>query len=134
GHREQRPRRHRRTVTTPGERQRARSREKGPEDGAHAEPVTITPVRIGPDHAGARGIIPACESPADPMARDTIVILDFGSQYTQLIARRLRELQVYSEIVPPTTSVAALKARAPRGIVLSGGPDSVYEKGAPRVD
>ena len=68
------------------------------------------------------------------MDRDTIVILDFGSQYTQLIARRLRELQVYSEIVPPSTTVAALKARAPRGIVLSGGPDSVYEKGAPRVD
>ena len=68
------------------------------------------------------------------MDRDTIVILDFGSQYTQLIARRLRELQVYSEIVPPTTTVAALKARAPRGIVLSGGPDSVYEKEAPRVD
>jgi GMP synthase (glutamine-hydrolysing) len=68
------------------------------------------------------------------MDRDTIVILDFGSQYTQLIARRLRELQVYSEIVPPTTSVASLRARAPRGIVLSGGPTSVFEKGAPRVD
>ena len=68
------------------------------------------------------------------MDRDTIVILDFGSQYTQLIARRLRELQVYSEILPPTTTLAALRARAPRGIVLSGGPDSVYEKGAPRVD
>ncbi|HEY4998592.1 MAG TPA: glutamine-hydrolyzing GMP synthase, partial [Usitatibacter sp.] len=63
-----------------------------------------------------------------------IVILDFGSQYTQLIARRLRELQVYSEIVPPSTTMASLRARAPRGIVLSGGPDSVYEKGAPRVD
>ena len=68
------------------------------------------------------------------MDRDTIVILDFGSQYTQLIARRLRELQVYSEIVPPTTTVASLRARAPRGIVLSGGPDSVYAKGAPRID
>ncbi len=68
------------------------------------------------------------------MDRDTIVILDFGSQYTQLIARRLRELQVYSEIVPPSTTVAALRARKPRGIVLSGGPDSVYAKGAPRVD
>jgi len=68
------------------------------------------------------------------MDRDTIVILDFGSQYTQLIARRLRELQVYSEIVPPSTTMAALRARGPRGIVLSGGPDSVYEKGAPRVD
>ena len=68
------------------------------------------------------------------MDRDTIVILDFGSQYTQLIARRLRELQVYSEILPPTTTVASLRARAPRGIVLSGGPTSVFEKGAPKVD
>src|SRR5438552_1169650 len=68
------------------------------------------------------------------MDRDTIVILDFGSQYTQLIARRLRELQVYSEILPPRTTVAALRARAPRGIVLSGGPDSVYADGPPRLE
>lgn len=68
------------------------------------------------------------------MNRDSIAILDFGSQYTQLIARRLRELQVYSEILPPQTTAAALKGRAVRGIVLSGGPDSVYAKGAPRCD
>jgi GMP synthase (glutamine-hydrolysing) len=68
------------------------------------------------------------------MDRDTIAILDFGSQYTQLIARRFRELQVYSEILPPRTTAAALKARGARGIVLSGGPDSVYAKGAPRCD
>src|ERR1044071_2161218 len=55
------------------------------------------------------------------MARDTIAILDFGSQYTQLIARRLRELQVYSEILPPNTKAARLRARHPKGIVLSGG-------------
>jgi len=66
------------------------------------------------------------------MNRDTIAILDFGSQYTQLIARRLRELQVYSEILPPGTRPEALHARGLRGIVLSGGPDSVYAKGAPR--
>jgi GMP synthase (glutamine-hydrolysing) len=66
--------------------------------------------------------------------RESVVILDFGSQYTQLIARRLRELQVYSEILPPTTPMRSLKDRKPRGIVLSGGPDSVYAKGAPRVD
>jgi GMP synthase (glutamine-hydrolysing) len=66
--------------------------------------------------------------------RESVVILDFGSQYTQLIARRLRELQVYSEIFPPTTPVRTLKERGPRGIVLSGGPDSVYSKGASRCD
>ena len=68
------------------------------------------------------------------MDRDTIAILDFGSQYTQLIARRFRELQVYSEILPPGTRPAALKARPLRGIVLSGGPDSVHDKKAPRCD
>src|SRR5207248_7112805 len=63
-----------------------------------------------------------------------ILILDFGSQYTQVIARRIRELQVYSEIVPfdiPATKVAKLK---PNGIILSGGPASVYDKGAPQID
>ena len=68
------------------------------------------------------------------MERDTIAILDFGSQYTQLITRRLRELQVYSEILPPNTKADALGARGPRGIVLSGGPDSVHQRGAPRCD
>jgi GMP synthase (glutamine-hydrolysing) len=68
------------------------------------------------------------------MERDRIVILDFGSQYTQLIARRLRELQVYSEILPPGTKAAVLRTRRPKGIVLSGGPTSVYDKGAPRPD
>ncbi|HEY7514375.1 MAG TPA: glutamine-hydrolyzing GMP synthase, partial [Vicinamibacteria bacterium] len=68
------------------------------------------------------------------MDRETVLILDFGSQYTQLIARRLRELQVYSEIVPPGTRAAALAARKPKGIVLSGGPVSVHDKGSPRCD
>ena len=68
------------------------------------------------------------------MERDRIAILDFGSQYTQLIARRFRELQVYSEILPPGTKAAALRARRPRGLVLSGGPDSVHDKGSPRPD
>ncbi len=68
------------------------------------------------------------------MERETVLILDFGSQYTQLIARRLRELSVYSEILPPGTGAASLSARHPRGIVLSGGPDSVHQRGAPRCD
>jgi len=68
------------------------------------------------------------------LTRDSIVILDFGSQYTQLIARRFRELQVYSEILPPSTKPEDLARRGAKGIVLSGGPDSVFDKGAPRCD
>jgi GMP synthase (glutamine-hydrolysing) len=61
-----------------------------------------------------------------------VLILDFGSQYTQLIARRLRELGVYAEILPYSTSMAEIRKRNPSGIVLSGGPDSVHRKGSPR--
>jgi GMP synthase (glutamine-hydrolysing) len=64
----------------------------------------------------------------------TIVVLDFGSQYTQLIARRLRELSVYSEILPHDASAEAIAARQPAGVILSGGPRSVSQPGAPRCD
>jgi GMP synthase (glutamine-hydrolysing) len=63
-----------------------------------------------------------------------ILILDFGSQVTQLIARRVRESKVYCEILPYNTPLATLRAMGPRGIILSGGPASVYAKGAPSVD
>jgi GMP synthase (glutamine-hydrolysing) len=65
------------------------------------------------------------------MNQDKVLVLDFGSQYTQLIARRVREAQVYSEIMPFNTPVERLRAFAPGGIILSGGPRSVYEEGAP---
>lgn len=64
---------------------------------------------------------------------DTIVILDFGSQYTQLIARRVRELQVYSELLPWNTPAEQVLARQPKGYILSGGPNSVYAPGAPQL-
>jgi GMP synthase (glutamine-hydrolysing) len=64
-------------------------------------------------------------------ATDKIAVVDFGSQYTQLIARRIRELGVYSEILPPTASVEAVVTGGYRGVILSGGPSSVYEEGAP---
>jgi GMP synthase (glutamine-hydrolysing) len=63
-----------------------------------------------------------------------ILIIDFGSQYNQLIARRVRENHVYCQIEPPDISIAAIKALKPEGIILSGGPASIYSKGAPRVD
>jgi GMP synthase (glutamine-hydrolysing) len=64
---------------------------------------------------------------------DTILILDFGSQYTQLIARRIRELGVYCEIWPCHTPVEKIRAAQPRGLILSGGPSSVYDEGAPQL-
>jgi GMP synthase (glutamine-hydrolysing) len=68
------------------------------------------------------------------LAHQTILVLDFGSQFTQLIARRLRELSVYCEILPFNTPLAAIKAKKPVGIILSGGPSSVDEDGAPHCD
>jgi GMP synthase (glutamine-hydrolysing) len=68
------------------------------------------------------------------VSHQTILILDFGSQFTQLIARRLRELSVYCEILPFHTPVDVLRARQPVGVILSGGPKSVSESGAPKSD
>jgi GMP synthase (glutamine-hydrolysing) len=68
------------------------------------------------------------------VAHQTIVVLDFGSQFTQLIARRLRELSVFSEILPPSTPAAEIAKRKPAGVILSGGPKSVSEPGAPHSD
>jgi GMP synthase (glutamine-hydrolysing) len=71
---------------------------------------------------------------ADKSTHSKILILDFGSQYTQVIARRIRECQVYSEIVRFDTPAAEVAALNPKGLILSGGPASVYDKGAPQID
>ncbi len=65
---------------------------------------------------------------------ETIIVLDFGSQYSQLIARRIRECNVYSQVVPFNTSADKIRELNPKGIILSGGPASVYEEGAPKID
>jgi GMP synthase (glutamine-hydrolysing) len=85
------------------------------EQALHAPP----PLRVEPE---------AAEPP------DTVAILDFGSQFAQLIARRVRELNVYSELLPHDTSMAELERRGVKAVILSGGPSSVYDDDAPRAD
>jgi GMP synthase (glutamine-hydrolysing) len=63
-----------------------------------------------------------------------VLVIDFGAQYAQLIARRVREANIYSELIPHTMSLAEIVAKQPAAIILSGGPASVYEKGAPQID
>jgi GMP synthase (glutamine-hydrolysing) len=74
---------------------------------------------------------PAAPSTDQPTEQRPVLVVDFGAQYAQLIARRVREASVYSEIVPHTITAAEVRAKNPVGIVLSGGPSSVYEPGAP---
>src|SRR6266446_10197605 len=74
------------------------------------------------------------EETTPAMRQQTVLVLDFGSQFSQLIARRVREAKVYCELVPGTTPWSELKRRDPAGLILSGGPASVYEPGAPQVD
>ncbi|MDZ7599478.1 MAG: hypothetical protein U5J82_14605 [Desulfobacterales bacterium] len=63
-----------------------------------------------------------------------ILIIDFGSQYNQLIARRVRECRVYCQIVPPTLTLDEIRALRPEGIILSGGPSSIYAENSPKAD
>ena len=68
------------------------------------------------------------------MAYQTVIVLDFGGQYKELIARRVRECGVYSVILPGDVPLERIRALSPIGIILTGGPDSVYREGAPRCD
>src|SRR3954452_14139064 len=76
----------------------------------------------------------ASEAEAGPITKtDEVLVLDFGGQYSQLIARRVRECGVFSELLPHSASVDEIKRRQPRGLILSGGPASVYSEGAPKL-
>jgi len=87
-------------------------------------PVTQSPAPASPAEPD-----PAQQSPREPL--EEVLVLDFGGQYSQLIARRVRECGVFAELLPASTPVATIRERAPKGLVLSGGPASVYEPGAP---
>jgi len=71
---------------------------------------------------------------SDSKNQELVLVVDFGAQYAQLIARRVRQAQVYSEIVPSSMSIAKMLEKSPKAIILSGGPSSVYEAGAPTLD
>ena len=98
-------------------------------------PVFVKKFAVRLDDSEGRGeVVPL--KPPKPVSSlpERVLILDFGSQYTQVIARRIREANVFSEIVPHTISAKKVMGYRPKGIVLSGGPASVYGKGAPKMD
>ena len=122
---------------------RSPARQDGPRRGRERRPSGAGPGRRGGrglprDRAQGAGAGPFAGRPARPRgtetASETVVVLDFGSQFAQLIARRVRELDVYSELLPHDTPFAELERRGARAIILSGGPNSVYDDGAPRPD
>jgi GMP synthase (glutamine-hydrolysing) len=107
----------------------------------HGEPANAGHRVLAPDDAEVEAYLeqalhapPPARAEEGPGGPDSVVILDFGSQFAQLIARRVRELNVYSELLPHDTPWAEIEARRPKAIILSGGPSSVYDPGAPTAD
>jgi len=110
----------------------------------HGEPANAGHRVLAPDDAEVEAYLEtALKAPAptrssddrpDVAEPDSVVVLDFGSQFAQLIARRVRELNVYSELIPHDTPWAEIERRHPKAIILSGGPNSVYDDDAPKPD
>jgi GMP synthase (glutamine-hydrolysing) len=108
----------------------------------HGEPANAGHRVLAPDDAEVEAYLEvALDAPPpepaglrEPPPPDTVIVLDFGSQTAQLIARRVRELNVYSELVPFDAPWEELQRRRPKALILSGGPASVYEEGAPHPD
>jgi GMP synthase (glutamine-hydrolysing) len=121
-------------ATDPGSTERGKT--------VHGEPADAGHRVLAPDDAEVEAYLetalkaPSIDRTGDdrPAEPDTVVVLDFGSQFAQLIARRVRELNVYSELLPHDTPWAEIERRNPRAIILSGGPNSVYDTDAPRPD
>ncbi len=117
--------------TVHGEPANAGHRVLAPDD-AEVEAYLETALHVGAAQRSSEFGDPAgLGAGAEP---DTVIVLDFGSQYAQLIARRIRELHVYSELLPFDTPWAEIARRHPKAIILSGGPASVYDPGAPKPD
>ena len=93
-----------------------------------------SPTRGGPRHDRRRPAASRSSRSSARLAADEVVVLDYGGQYSQLIARRVRELGVFSELLPHHVGVDEVRKRRPKGLILSGGPASVYAEGAPRLD
>src|SRR5262249_52793256 len=95
-----------------------------------AGPVAAGGPPYPPVSKGSSGM-GAPTAPSAGGAVEEVLVLDFGGQYSQLIARRIRECGVFAEMLPASTGIEKIRERAPKALVLSGGPASVYEEGAP---